>query len=96
MPAANSAATGAPTIGGRAQVGETLTADTSGIDDADGLNSATFSYQWLADDAEISGATGGSYTLTDSDEGKAIKVKVSLHRRRGERRDAYQRGDGRG
>ena len=33
----NSPATGAPTISGTPQVGETLTADTSGIADADGL-----------------------------------------------------------
>ena len=33
---ANTPATGAPTISGTAQVGETLTADTSGIADADG------------------------------------------------------------
>ncbi len=74
----NSPATGAPAISGTAQVGETLTADTLGIADADGLTNATFSYQWLADDADISGATGSSYTLTDSDEGKAIKVRASF------------------
>ena len=74
----NSAATGAPSIGGAAQVGETLTADTSEIADSDGLTNVTFSYQWLADDAEIAGATGSTYTLVDSDEGKAIKVKVSF------------------
>ena len=74
----NSPATGAPTISGTAQVGETLTADTSGIADADGLANATFSYQWLADDADINGATGSTYTLTDSDEGKAVKVEVSF------------------
>ncbi len=32
----NSSATGAPAISGKARVGETLTADTSGISDADG------------------------------------------------------------
>ena len=74
----NSPATGAPTISGTAQVGETLTADTSGIADADGLTNATYSYQWLADDAEIAGATGSTYTLADTDEGKAIKVQVSF------------------
>ena len=74
----NSPATGAPDISGTAQVGETLTADTSGIADADGLANATFSYQWLADDADINGATGSTYTLTDSDEGKAVKVEVSF------------------
>ena len=76
--AVNSAATGAPTISGPVQVGETLTADTSGIADADGLHNATFTYQWLADDADISGATGSTYALTDSNEGKAIRVRVSF------------------
>ncbi len=74
----NSPATGAPTIIGTAQVGEALTVDTSGIADADGLTSVTYSYQWLADDAEIAGATSLTYTLADTDEGKAIKVKVSF------------------
>ena len=76
--AENVPATGVPTIGGDAQVGETLTADTSGISDEDGLDNAAFSYQWLADDTAIAGATGASYTLTDSDEGKAAKVRVSF------------------
>ena len=74
----NSPATGAPTITGAGQVGETLTADTSGIADDDGLGNATFSYQWLADNADIAGATGSSYILTDSNEGKAISVRVSF------------------
>ena len=74
----NSPATGQPAISGTLQVGETLTADTSGIADDDGLDNATFSYQWLADDVDISGATGDRYTLTDSEEGKAVKVRVSF------------------
>ena len=77
-PTTNSPATGAPTISGTAQVGETLTANTSGIADADGLDNAAFTYQWLADDEDISGATGSTYTLADDDEGKAIKVRVSF------------------
>ena len=77
-PAANNLATGAPTISGTAQVGETLTADKSGIADADGLANATFSYQWLADDAAIAGATGSTYTLVAEDEGKTITVQVSF------------------
>ena len=76
--ASNSTATGAPTISGTAQVGETLTADRSGIADADGLANATFSYQWLADDTDIAGATDLTYTLTDSEESKAITVRVSF------------------
>ena len=77
-PQENSAATGAPTINGTAQVGETLTASTSGISDADGQANASFTYQWLADDTDIDGATGSSYTLVAADEGKAIKVTVSF------------------
>ena len=77
-PASNTPATGAPTVSGTAQVGETLTAGTSGIVDADGLTNATFNYQWLADDADIAGATGSTYTLVEADEGKAIKVRVSF------------------
>ena len=71
-------ATGAPSIGGTAQVGETLTVDTSGIDDEDGLANVSFSYQWLANDAEIAGATDPTYTLVDDDAGLTIKVKVSF------------------
>ena len=76
--AANTPATGTPAISGAAQVGETLTADTSGITDEDGLTNAVFAYQWLADGAELSGATGSAYTPTDSDVGTAISVAVSF------------------
>ena len=72
----NTPATGEPSIGGTAEVGETLTADTTGITDADGLTNATYSYQWLSDDVEIGGATGWTYTLVDDDEGSTIKVRV--------------------
>ena len=75
---ADSPATGSPSITGTVQVGETLTADTSGISDSDGLGGVTYAYQWLADDADISGATGTTYTLVDADEGKSIKVQVSF------------------
>ena len=77
-PTPNSPATGAPAITGTAQVGETLTADTSGIADADGLGNVQYEHQWLADDSEIAGATGSTYTLADTDESKAIKVEVSF------------------
>ena len=77
-PPANTPATGAPTITGAAQVGETLTAGATGIADADGLGNATFAYQWLADDAEINGATAATYTLAGDDAGKAVKVRVSF------------------
>ena len=78
---ANNAATGMPTITGTASVGETLTAVTTGIADTDGLPSS-FAYQWVrvdgSDETDISGATAGTYTLTDDDIGKTVKVVVSF------------------
>ena len=76
--AANSPATGAPTISGTAQAGETLTADTLGIADSDGLGGVTFAYQWLADDEAIGGATASTYTVVAGDAGKALKVSVAF------------------
>ena len=72
----NSAATGAPSVSGTVRVGETLTAVTSGVADADGLG--VFSYQWSADSSPISGATASTYTLVAADLGKAISVAVSF------------------
>ncbi len=74
----NTPAAGAPAIGGTAQVGEELTASTSGISDADGLDSASFSYQWIRTDTDIQGAVGSTYTAVDADEGKRLKVRVSF------------------
>ena len=74
----NNAATGAPTIDGTAQVGETLTTSTSGITDADGLDDATYRYQWTAGGSDIDGATGSTYLLTNSDVGKTIQVQVTF------------------
>ena len=75
---ANTPATGLPTITGTAQVDETLTADTSGIADADGLTLATFAHQWIAGTADISGATGSSHTLTSGEQGRSIRVRVTF------------------
>ncbi len=75
-------ATGSPAIVGTAQVGEPLTADTSGISDADGLENVTFSFQWVVSDGgadvDIAGATDSSYTLVAADEGLTIKVRVNF------------------
>ena len=49
--------------------------DTSGIADDDGLDSAVFAYQWLSDDAEISGTTGSTCMLVDDDAGRTIQVR---------------------
>ena len=52
--------------------------DTSAIDDADGLNNVSYEYQWLAGGSDISGATSSSYTLTASEQGQTIQVRVSF------------------
>ena len=74
----NTEATGAPTISGTPQVEQTLTADTSGISDANGLNNVSYHYQWLRDDADIAGQTNSTYELISADEGKTIKVRVTF------------------
>ena len=75
-------ATGKPEITGTIEVGETLTADTSRIADADGLTSVSYSYRWVrvdgTNETNIAGATGSSYTLVGADEGKGIRVRVSF------------------
>ena len=80
--AENNAPTGLPGISGTAQVGETLTASTSNIDDEDGLDGVSYRYQWVrndgTDDADIAGETGSTYTLVDADQGQTIKVKVTF------------------
>ena len=79
----NTPATGAPTITGTAQVGQTLTAGTTAIMDAEGLTSVSYTYQWIrvaTDNTEtnISGATASTYTLVAADLGTTIKVTVSF------------------
>ena len=76
--AANAAATGAPAITGAARVGETLTASTAGIADANGMTGASYAWQWVSGDADIAGATSRTYTLAEADAGKRIKVRVSF------------------
>ena len=74
----NTQATGLPTISGTPQVGETLTVDTSGISDAEGLDNVSYTYQWTAGGSDISGATGSSHLLTSSQQGQTIQVKVTF------------------
>ena len=78
VPGPSTPATGQPRIKGTLEVGQELTADTSGISDADGLVDASFAYQWLADDAPIAEATNNTYILTDAEVGKAVEVRVSF------------------
>ena len=73
--AVNDAPTGLPLITGTVSEDQTLTADTSGIADADGLS--TLSYQWLRNGMAIAEATSSTYTLGDADVGTQISVTVS-------------------
>ena len=94
-------ATGQPTISGGGQVSKTLTAATDDIEDPNGLpTTPTFTYQWVrvdgSTDTDIPGAASETYTLTASDLGKQIKVKVSFTDSRGHAEgpltsDAYPR-----
>ena len=72
----NNPPTGQPRITGTARVGQTLTAVTTDIQDADGLGD--FAYQWKADGTNIAGAMDSSYTLTNNEVGKRITVTVSF------------------
>ena len=72
---ANSAPTGSVTIAGVASQGQILTASHT-LADADGLG-RVLNYQWLAGGVAISGATANKFTLTQSQVGKAISVKIS-------------------
>ena len=63
--------------------GETLTADTSGLTDGDGLDSAAWVYQWVrtpagGGDEDISGATSQTWVPVFADVGATLKVKVSV------------------
>ena len=77
----NTPATGAPTITGTAQVGQTLTASTTGIADADGLTSVSYAYQWIrvnGTEADIAAANSSTYILVDADLGTTLKVRVTF------------------
>ena len=74
----NTEAEGRSRIDGIPEVGQTLPADTTAVEDADGLKEVVFQYQWLAEDADIAGATGSRYLLTSGDVGRAISVRVAF------------------
>ena len=78
----NSPATGRPAISGTPSEGETLTATTSGISDPNGMDEATFTYQWIRNngsaDSNIAGATSSTYTVASADVGNQIKVRASF------------------
>ena len=63
---------GTPSISGGSVVGDTLTATTGTWSP-----SPTFQYRWLRDGSPIAGATATTYTLTSSDVGKSVSVRVT-------------------
>ena len=83
----NVPATGEPAVSGRLNAGELLAADTSGISDDNGLDRIRFYYQWISSDGttdtDIEGATEESYLLSEDENRKSIKVRVSFTDRHG-------------
>ncbi|WP_300254107.1 tandem-95 repeat protein, partial [Bradyrhizobium sp.] len=67
----NDPPTGAVTISGLAQEGQTLTASNT-LGDADGLGA--IAYQWQRDGHDVAGATGTTYLLGNADVGHSIDV----------------------
>ncbi|MHB1808481.1 MAG: hypothetical protein ACYCU0_04210 [Solirubrobacteraceae bacterium] len=71
--------TGAPSISGTARVGETLTAEDGTWEG----NPTAFTYKWLlcneagAGCAEVSGATGQTFALTEGAAGHRVEVEVT-------------------
>ena len=81
----NRPATGAPVITGPATVGQVLAVDVTGIEDEDGLHDIEYTYQWVrvdadgtSNEADITDETDATYTLTDDDLGKKVKIEVSF------------------
>jgi len=63
----------APSIGGDAVVGGTLTANSGGWSPAPG----GFTYQWIADGVAIAGASSPTFSPTSAEVGKKISVTVT-------------------
>ena len=70
----NDLPTGAVTITGTAKEDQVLTASNT-LGDEDGMGAVT--YQWQRGGQDITGATNGTYQLTQADVGKAITVIAS-------------------
>ncbi len=71
-PASNS--TGAASVSGTVEIGQTLTASFA---DANGITGSTPTYQWQADSADIAGATASTFEITDTQAGAMLRVIIS-------------------
>ena len=89
---------GLPTITGRAQVGKTLTVDTSDdIGSERGSKVPEFTYQWLVGGEAVSTATAKTYTVMTERRGQEGGGAGEVHGwRRATEETADERGDGRG
>ena len=88
-------ATGLPAISGTVEPGQTLTADTSGIADADGLTGTIFTYQWVSYDGKRLYRHPGRHVLhlypAARRRGQGIQGEGVVCRRRRQQAIAYQR-----
>ena len=80
----NDEPTGSVSIDGTVREDERLTADTTALQDEDGLpdDASGYNYQWQRSDGSggyenIDGATSQSYTLVNEDIGREVRVQVS-------------------
>ena len=78
-------------------LGEMLTADVSGIADADGLSNPKYRYQWIVSDGHanlvLPGETGAEYTVLPIDNPPLHHGAGHRHRRPRRSGDANQRAD---
>jgi Ca2+-binding RTX toxin-like protein len=75
----NAVSSNAPPVGdvlllGTAEEDQILTADPSGVTDADGIEAGSEGYQWRRDGVDIEGATGETHILRQADVGFDISV----------------------
>ena len=78
----NDPATSKPELSGESAFRKVLSAETSSIEDVDGLTRVEFSYRWIrienGEDTEIENATERTYTVQEIDIGKRLKVRVDF------------------
>ncbi|MBM1312317.1 DUF4214 domain-containing protein [Sulfitobacter mediterraneus] len=75
----DTAAFGEVLISGEVLIGETLTADASGVDDTDGMQNVTaFEYQWFRDGVSLAGENASTFQITEADTGATLSVSVSF------------------
>ena len=71
----NAAPQGTAVITGNPILSETLSVNTAGLSDADGLGE--MSYVWLRDGTAVSGATSAAYDVSTEDVGAELTLRIS-------------------